>query len=197
MGFSPVDANADPVNLCHVFLEVRSSNGYEKCSADVIIAKPDGSNCFEECAFKEAETAVLKSARQVKRRAGVLKARVILFSNRQQLCDGTLNRRRILKAKKEFKELVRILEEQVKNTILVCDNSVCSLETTESTIKSLRRQTQKLYLLAKAAKIEAGEACEIRHDPNDNRKVTEDYRIDVLRSINKLPKERMSCQLSR
>ena len=98
------------------------------------------------------------------------------------------------KTKRIFKSVVKLLDTQVTDSTIICDNFICETVSNKKVVKKLKRIAKRLYIISKRVKVKAIIQCNSKHDEDDNRKITIDYYRDLLKAIKKLPPERMVCE---
>lgn len=173
---------------CQVSLTVSDGANSASCEAPVYVEP-----CTNECVLETASAEEVQSARKVKRAARVLRNRTRRFTKRAKGC-GSNKPRLIVRANKVYDRVAALLDENITNSVEVCEESVCTASSNETVVNALKKENRTLYRLAKKAKLMSINACNSKHDPNSGKvKRTEDYRKDMLKQIKKLPETKKRC----
>jgi hypothetical protein len=177
---------------CDGKIDERSDGQGSVCATPV--PSPEATPVPEGCVEQKSTKAERRRARKVKKTAKVLNDRTHRFVGVAKECGGDFEQ--LIKRSEKYYNLVKkILNQKITNIVVVCPGISCIQADTIKTKKRLKKATKKLYRAAKDAKVNAIKQCNIvDYTPHGNKKVTEDYRNDVLKAINKLPKSKLTCE---
>ncbi|RMD84605.1 MAG: hypothetical protein D6808_06720 [Candidatus Dadabacteria bacterium] len=162
----------------------------------------NGSSCIEssptpsptpQCILHKPTKKDLKAAKRIRKRAKKINVRTKLFAHRGIKCGGDGYPELVKKSRKQYQKILTLLNKNITNSVLACDTSVCTNSSTSKTAKKLRRAASKLHRASRQSKLNFIRDCNIVSHGSENRKTSIDYRDDLFRSIEHLPKEKIKC----
>ncbi|RMD87862.1 MAG: hypothetical protein D6808_00750, partial [Candidatus Dadabacteria bacterium] len=175
---------------CTATLTVSDGINSATCSAPITVGGCDV-QCIEESPSKKD----MKLSKNVLKKAKILKKRVARFSRAAERCGAPSTQKMRRAARKLLRRMKKTLNQEILSTLTVCANSICSMSSTEDTSVQLTRLGNRIARIAKRAKIYALGVCNVSHSSRGGgtRKTTDDYRDDLIKAIDKLPKEKKTC----